>query len=117
MIDRVSNTSAALFSKEITTSGEKTVVENLVQTKVIGQLENQKTSKEQVEKIVESMNQFIDASPTRVKFEFHEKLEDYYVTVVDSQTNDVIKEIPSKKLLDMYASMLEFMGILVDKKI
>ena len=116
-MDKVSNTSAALFSKEIMPSGEEIVVKNLVQTKVIGQPENQKTSKEQVEKIVESMNQFIDASTTRVKFEFHEKLEDYYVTVVDSQTNDVIKEIPSKKLLDMYASMLEFMGILVDKKI
>ncbi|MGN1385875.1 MAG: flagellar protein FlaG [Bacillus sp. (in: firmicutes)] len=117
MMDKVSSSTAIVFSRETTMNGEETLVEESVQTKVIEQLENQKSSKEQVENVIERMNQLIDVSRTHVKFEFHEKLEDYYVTVVDSKTNDVIKEIPSRKLLDMYASMLEFMGILVDKKI
>ena len=39
------------------------------------------------------------------------------LTVVDDKTHEVIKEIPSKKLLDTYASMMEFVGLLVDKKI
>ncbi|MFP3361912.1 flagellar protein FlaG, partial [Planococcus sp. SIMBA_143] len=50
------------------------------------------------------------------KFELHDKLEKYYVTVVDSETKEVIKEIPPKKFLDMYAQMAEFMGILIDEK-
>jgi flagellar protein FlaG len=29
----------------------------------------------------------------------------------------VVKEIPSKKVLDMYAAMTEFVGLMVDKKI
>ncbi|WP_342744356.1 flagellar protein FlaG [Oceanobacillus rekensis] len=41
----------------------------------------------------------------------------YYVTVIDSNTREVIKEIPPKKMLDMYAEMADFMGMLVDKKI
>ena len=117
MMEKMSNSLATMFSKEMAGNDVKMIVDGLVHPKVIEQLENQKTSKEQVENIVKSMNQFVSASRTHLNFEFHEKLEDYYVTIVDSETNDVVKELPSKKLLDMYASMLEFMGILVDKKI
>lgn len=74
--------------------------------------------KEQVEKIVSGMNDFLKASPhTNLKFEFHEELNEYYVTIVDDITNEVIKEIPPKKMLDMFAAMTEFLGLMVDKKI
>ncbi|CAM4136642.1 flagellar protein FlaG [Lederbergia lenta] len=74
--------------------------------------------KEQVEKIVGGMNDFLKASPhSNLKFEFHEELNEYYVTIVDDITNEVIKEIPPKKMLDMFAAMTEFLGLMVDKKI
>lgn len=44
-------------------------------------------------------------------------LEEYYVTVVDQKTDKVLKKIPPKKMLDIYVSMAELMGILVDKKV
>jgi flagellar protein FlaG len=70
-----------------------------------------------IEEVIETMNNFLELTHTNMKFELHEKLERYYVTVVDSDTQEVIKEIPPKKLLDAYAKMAEFMGILVDEKI
>ena len=73
--------------------------------------------KAKLEKVVDSMNEFVSASNTHLKFEFHDKLNEYYVTVVDDSTQEVVKEIPSKKMLDMYAAMTEFLGIMVDKKI
>ena len=115
MMDKVVNSSSAKFSTS--NSEMKALGEHLGTSQIIEQLDNSFSSKEQIEKIVESMNEFVSASSTHVKFEFHEKLNDYYVTVIDSVTNDVIKEIPSKKAMDMYASMLEYMGILVDKKV
>jgi flagellar protein FlaG len=39
------------------------------------------------------------------------------VQIVDEVTMEVVKEIPNKKFLDMYAEMIDFMGIFVDKKI
>lgn len=71
----------------------------------------------EIETIVEKLNGFIDPSRTNLKFVFHEQLNEYYVTVIDPITNETIKEIPSKKMLDFYASMAEFMGILIDQKI
>jgi flagellar protein FlaG len=73
--------------------------------------------KSDIEKVIETMNKFLEPTHTNMKFELHEDLERYYVTVVDSDTQEVIKEIPPKKLLDGYAKMAEFMGLLVDKKI
>jgi flagellar protein FlaG len=74
-------------------------------------------SREKTEKVIASMNDFLKASNSHLKFEFHDDLQEYYVTLVDDKTNEVIREIPSKKLLDMYAAMTEYVGLLVDKKI
>ncbi|MCM3403697.1 flagellar protein FlaG [Cytobacillus oceanisediminis] len=72
---------------------------------------------EQVTEVIESMNKFLQASHTSLKFELHEELNEYYVTLVDEVTQEVVREIPSKKILDVYAAMTEFLGLMVDKKI
>lgn len=74
-------------------------------------------SKEKVKEVVDSLNQFLQPMHTSIHFEYHEQLHKYYVKVVDDQTNDTIREIPSKKLLDYYAAMTDFLGLMVDKKI
>ncbi len=74
-------------------------------------------SSEQVNGMTDALNKFLEPTKASLKFEFHEKLEEYYVTLVDSNTKEVIREIPPKKMLDIYAAMAEFMGLIVDKKI
>lgn len=76
-----------------------------------------KVSKEQVIDTVDKMNEFIKLSNTNLKFVLHDELMEYYVTVVDSMTDEVIREIPPKKMLDMYSAMIRYMGILVDEKV
>lgn len=73
--------------------------------------------KKDIQNATTALNDLMKPLHTNLKFELHEKLEKYYVTVVDSTTDEVIKEIPPKKFLDMYAQMAEFMGILFDKKV
>jgi flagellar protein FlaG len=74
-------------------------------------------TKEKLENAVKGMNDFLSASNSHLKFQYHEKLKEYYVTIVDGKTNEVVKEIPSKKLLDVFAAMNEYIGLMVDKKI
>lgn len=81
-----------------------------------GKEKNKEISRENLELAVSKMNEFIP-SRRNVKFEMHEKLDMYYVTIIDSNTKELIKEIPPRKLLDMYAEMADFMGFLIDKKI
>jgi flagellar protein FlaG len=76
-----------------------------------------KPIKDQLVKVIDAMNVMLKPAHTSTKFVLHEKLNDYYVQIVDEVTQEVVKEIPKKKFLDMFAEMIEYMGIFVDKKI
>jgi len=76
-----------------------------------------KIAKEDVKLAVKNLNNFLEPVMTNLKFVFHEDLKDYYVTIVDPVTNEIVKEIPPKKMLDMYVAMAEYMGLLVDEKV
>lgn len=73
--------------------------------------------KEKIRELTDSMNDFLKPVHTSLKFEFHDKLEEYYVAIVDDSTDEVIREIPPKKMLDLYASIAESLGFIVDHKI
>lgn len=117
--------SQPIIQSNIQLKQEKSVDRPLIATKENQQKENSnvkiekygKMQREAVEEAVDNLNQFLEPSRRNLKFELHDKLDKYYVTVVDSTTDEVIKEIPPKKILDMYAAMAEFMGLLVDEKI
>ncbi|MCM3618778.1 flagellar protein FlaG [Sutcliffiella horikoshii] len=79
--------------------------------------EHPEHDKYKMETIVNGMNNFMEPMNVAVRFELHAELNEYYVTVVDVATEEIVREIPSKKFLDMYAAMTEYMGLFVDKKI
>ena len=79
--------------------------------------EDNRFTKEKVEEIVDRLNGLLQDSPKSLKFEFHEKLNEYYVKIIDEHTKETIREIPPKKMLDYYAAMTEFLGLILDKKI
>lgn len=78
--------------------------------------ESQDLVKKSVKEKVKGMNDFLVPMNTSLKFTMHDELQEYFVQIVDEATNEVIREIPPKKFLDMYAAMAEFMGLFVDEK-
>jgi flagellar protein FlaG len=84
---------------------------------VDGKNEKHEISKVKLEELVKGLNEFIQPSHTALKFELHNELNEYYIQIIDERTKEVIREIPPKKLLDIYANMMQFIGLIVDKKI
>ncbi|BBW97613.1 MULTISPECIES: flagellar protein FlaG [Geobacillus] len=74
-------------------------------------------SKKQVEEITRKLNEFLEIHSRSLKFKLHEELNQYYVQVIDDDTETVIREIPPKKLLDAFYTMQKFLGMIVDEKI
>ena len=62
------------------------------------------------------INQKIRPTNTQCEFKYHEKTNRISLTVRDRVTDEVIREIPPEKTLDMIAKTLELAGILVDEK-
>lgn len=60
---------------------------------------DKKDTKEQLEQAIDSLNEFFTINNSELKFVFHEGLDTYYAQLVNSETHEVIREIPSKKCL------------------
>ncbi len=81
--------------------------------KLITEKEN---SEKEIKNAVNKINRFLEGEGTHLQYEKHDILNQMIIKVVDNNTNVVIEEIPSKKILDMVAKMCEMAGILMDKK-
>lgn len=53
---------------------------------------------------------------TRCEYSYHKKTNRVSIKVLDADTQEVIREIPPEKSLDMLQKMWELAGILVDEK-
>lgn len=73
-------------------------------------------SPEKVKSALSDINKKIRPTHTQCEFKYHEQTKRISITVKDSETNKVIREIPPEKTLDMIAKSLELAGILVDEK-
>lgn len=73
-------------------------------------------SRDEAQNKVETMNQWMQPHSTALKFQYHEKLNDYYVQVIDSVTEEIVREIPSRKFLDYFAAVAEKLGLVVDER-
>ncbi|MCX8130716.1 MAG: flagellar protein FlaG [Clostridia bacterium] len=65
---------------------------------------------------IEKANKAISGANRKFEFSIHEKTKEIMVKVIDSDSNEVIREIPPEKILDMVAKMWEMAGIMVDER-
>ncbi|KJS85394.1 MAG: hypothetical protein JM58_08765 [Peptococcaceae bacterium BICA1-8] len=79
--------------------------------------EKKKGSEEEIISAIESANKHFEIYDKRLEFSIHEKTKQIIVKIIDSTNNEVLKEIPSQKILDMVANMMELAGLLVDERV
>ena len=65
---------------------------------------------------IEKANKAIAGANRKIEYSIHEKTKEIMVKVINTETNEIIREIPSPKILDMVANMWEKAGILVDER-
>lgn len=73
-------------------------------------------SPDKVKKAIDEINHKIRPTHTSCQFSYHEKTNRITIKVIDDDTEEVIREIPPEKALDMLAKTLELEGILVDER-
>lgn len=88
-----------------------------VAEKTIIASEEQEIPKEKLEQAIDTVNEFLHINHNSSKFVLHDGLDRYFVQLVDTQTEEVVKEIPPKKLLDAFYEMQKLLGMIVDEKI
>jgi len=71
---------------------------------------------EKLSKAMDFANEKLKAVHKQFSYKIHEATNQIIVTIEDSDTGEVIKEVPSEENLDMIAKMRELAGIMIDEK-
>lgn len=65
---------------------------------------------------IEKASENLEIYDKRLEFSIHEGTKQIMVKIIDTKNDEVIKEIPPEKILDMVAHLMELAGIIVDEK-
>ncbi len=65
---------------------------------------------------IQRANKAIMGGNRRFEFSIHEESNEIVVKVFNSDTDELIKEIPIEKILDMVAKICEMAGVFVDER-
>lgn len=65
---------------------------------------------------IERANKSLAGTNRKFEISVHEKTNDIMVKVIDTESNEVIREIPPEKILDLVAKLWELAGIIVDER-
>jgi flagellar protein FlaG len=79
--------------------------------------EQRKSSRETVERTVMALEDFIESSKRSLKIQVYEKTGDIMVKVISAKDGKVIREIPSKEMLDLAAKMENLAGTFFNENV
>lgn len=77
-------------------------------------MQGDKVARSTVQDTVKKTNNMMTS--TRCEFSYHEETHRVSIKVLNKETDEVIREIPPEKSLEMLQKMWEMAGILVDEK-
>ncbi|ABX40698.1 flagellar protein FlaG [Lachnoclostridium phytofermentans] len=77
---------------------------------------NKQTNEQQIKSAVDKANQAMKHTQTRCEFSYHEPTKSISIKIIDEQTDEILREVPPEKVLDMIEKMWEMAGLLVDEK-
>jgi flagellar protein FlaG len=72
-------------------------------------------SGEDISGLIDKLNNGVRDIHERISFSYHEKTQRIVVKIVNSDTNEVIREIPPKDAIKLLEHIQDFLGMLVDE--
>lgn len=73
-------------------------------------------NEKKLKSVIEDTNKKLTNTRTRCEFSVHEETNRISIKVIDKDTDEVIKEIPPEKSLEMIEKVWEIAGLLVDER-
>ncbi len=77
---------------------------------------NEEKDENILNKAIDQANKQLQTTNRRIERQIHDKTHVVMYRIIDTETKEVVKEIPPKKIQDMIAKMWELAGLFVDEK-
>jgi len=78
-------------------------------------VESQEPPKEDILKTLDKLNSSMENINEKVKFTFHEQHNRVIIKVVNTETEEVVREIPSRDIVKLSEHLQEYIGMLIDE--
>ena len=95
------------------TYSEKSRLENSNNVKEVK--ENSIPGKDEIVEIVDQLNKTVDGHEPKISFSYHDKINRVIMKIIDSDTNEVVREIPAKDLVKLLENLNEYIGVFFDE--
>lgn len=76
-----------------------------------------KSLEQELAAAIELVNRALQTRNRSFEFSVHEPTKEIIVRVIDTKSNEVVKEIPPEQILDLVAKMWELAGLFVDERL
>lgn len=71
---------------------------------------------ETLKEIIEAINKTLRALKKEIKLKVHEETKRVIIQIIDAKTQQVLKEIPPEKILNLVLNLEKLLGLTVDEK-
>lgn len=78
--------------------------------------EDKKIGEKDIQKAVDKLNKLFEGTSTHVESETVGKTRRVCIRIVNTETKEVIRELPPKKIVEMIDKLCEMAGIMVDER-
>lgn len=72
-------------------------------------------SREHLKSLADTLNSAANALDKRIAFSFNEKINRVVLKVINTENNEVVREIPPRELVRVYEHIHELIGMFVDE--
>jgi flagellar protein FlaG len=97
-------------------SEKTTLVENLYEKQQLLKEESKNDSAEALQEKVAQLNDHMQNLSRQLHFQVDENSGDTFVQVIDSETDKVVRQIPSQDVIDVRNAIEKYKGILLKEK-
>ncbi|CAI6081276.1 putative protein YvyC [Paenibacillus sp. JJ-100] len=77
---------------------------------------DESVSKQQLDKLIEDGNKVLQRMDTQLRWSVNKESNQMIVKVMDTQTNEVLREIPPEKYLELVQNLCEQVGLFLDER-
>jgi len=78
--------------------------------------QEEEASASMLQAAIKTANKQLVQANRQLQASVHERTQRIMVKVIDTETEEVVREIPPEKTMDLFAKVLEMAGILLDEK-
>ncbi|AEM73699.1 flagellar protein FlaG [Caldicellulosiruptor acetigenus] len=115
-VSRIQDSRTRPENVEVSWQDEKGINKEGVNDKFTEKDDKKELDEDTLIKMINQANKAFEAKYTRLEFSIHKETHEIVVKVYDKETNELIREIPPEKILDIIAKLWELAGIFVDER-